>query len=98
MSHNAPTLHFNSASRSTEGGFLVATYFNKKKENFMNSEKQGSTKTSKENKGDKQEVRNKFGDRIFNDDTQDIDAKRHPEEQVVKDKPDLNGPPNNQKI
>lgn len=49
---------------------------------------------------EQQERRNKFGDII-----KDIDAQRHPEEQNVdpkvyeqKEKPDLNGPPRNQKI
>ena len=44
--------------------------------------------------------RNKFGDII-----KDVDAQRHPEEQNIdptvygqKDKPDLNGPPRNQKV
>jgi hypothetical protein len=58
-------------------------------------------KNQKDQKTQEQRVeRNRFGDRIEN-----IDAIRHPEEQVVnpnlygqKNKTDLNGPPSNQKV
>jgi hypothetical protein len=68
------------------------------KHGSLNKHADATTKTKEKFAQEKHEERNKFGDIIYSGKAKDIDAQRHPEEQVVRDKPDLNGPPSNQKI